>query len=65
MFMASLLVIATVPLSANNADVLETLIIVAISGNALEHIGGAISAKLGTGRPSSGGGPAGDPVRKG
>lgn len=46
---------AFAPLTSTQAGVLETLIIAAIGGNALEHIGGAISVRAsgGSGRGSS------------
>lgn len=59
MFVLALLVIALVPLGSTNADVMETLIVVAISGNALEHLGGALREKMASGRierPGSGSG---------
>lgn len=52
MFLSALAVITFVPLSATNADVFETLIMVAIGANSLEHLGGALREKLGAGRPS-------------
>jgi len=65
MFIATLAVITFVPLTPTNADVLETLIMVAIGGNALEHLGGALREKLASGRPSGGGGDTGTGAGKG
>jgi hypothetical protein len=42
MFVVAAAIAALAPLSSTQAGVMETLIIAAIGGNALEHVGGAI-----------------------
>lgn len=65
MFAIAAAIAAFVPLTAIQAGVLETLILAAIGGNALEHIGGAIGEEVASRRPQRDSGGAGDPPGKG
>lgn len=55
MFGVAAAIAALAPLTSTQAGVMETLIIAAIGGNALEHIGGAISVRASSGVDSRGG----------
>ena len=59
MFVLAGAIVAFIPLTPTNGGVLETLIIVGIGGNAIEHLGG-LREKLVAWRASRGSGPAGD-----
>jgi hypothetical protein len=54
-------IVAFIPLTPTNGGVLETLIIVAIGGNAIEHLGG-VHEKLAAWRASRNRSGAGDPA---
>ena len=60
MYALAVAVVAFIPMSATNAGVMETLILAAIGGNALEHIGGAISGEVADRRTHRDRGSAGD-----
>ena len=62
MFVLAAAIVAFIPLTPTNGGVLETLIIVGVGGNAIEHLGGlggVIREKLAARRACSGGSCAG------